>query len=203
MIPSKNYRPFMTYMTPKEHATLKKFSTKSKIPMAQLVREHGLVPSGVESITAFCHPVVAQDNADGDPQTLLAGRLSLPFNVALVLVLGDVMSTDLDEATLQDARIRGLLPKITVVADDAMPRYGCRVRVRKTGGTEVEHRINEPRGSDTHPLLWPDVVEKFHRLVAALGNAASREAVVQAVENLESIDAAGLMQTLKAVRAAD
>lgn len=171
--------------------------------MAQLVREHELAPSDVESITAFCHPVVAQDNADGDPRTLLAGRLSLPFNIALVLVLGNVMSTDLDEATLQDSRIRGLLTKITVVVDDAMPRYGCRVRVRKTGGTEVDHCIDEPRGSDTHPLLWPDVVEKFHRLVAPLGNAASHDAVVQAVENLESIDAVELMRALKKVRVAD
>lgn len=39
MIPSKNYRAFMTYLSPKEHANLKKFALKSKVPMAQLVRE--------------------------------------------------------------------------------------------------------------------------------------------------------------------
>jgi 2-methylcitrate dehydratase PrpD len=169
--------------------------------MAQLVRANALLPSDVESITAICHPVVAQDNADGDPQTLLAGRLSLPFNVALVLVLGDVMSTDLDEATLRDERIRRLLRKITVVADEAMQRYGCCVRVSKTDGTTAECRIDEPRGSDTHPLLWTDVVEKFHRLVAPVGSDASRRAVVAAVENLESIDVPQLMLALKAVRA--
>ena len=170
--------------------------------MAQMLRSKQLVPVEVKSITAYCHPVVAQDNADGNPGTLLAGRLSLPFNIALVLVLGDVMSTDLDEATLNDVRIRNLLPKITVVADDTMPRYGCRVRVTRNDGAEIEHRIDEPRGSDKHPLLWPEVVEKFHRLVAPVGSAAAREAVVSAVENLESIDAVQLMQTLKAVRAA-
>ena len=170
--------------------------------MAQMLRSKQLVPAEVKSITAYCHPVVAQDNADGNPGTLLAGRLSLPFNIALVLVLGDVMSTDLDEATLNDVRIRNLLPKITVVADDTMPRYGCRVRVTRNDGAEIEHRIDEPRGSDKHPLLWPEVVEKFHRLVAPVGSAAAREAVVSAVENLESIDAVQLMQTLKAVRAA-
>ena len=52
-------------------------------------------------------------------------------------------------------------------------------------------------------MLWPHVVEKFHRLVAPLGNAAAREAVVQAVQDLESIDAVELMQALKAVRKTD
>jgi hypothetical protein len=39
MIPSKNYKPFMTYLSPKEHVNLKKFSKASKVPMSQLVRE--------------------------------------------------------------------------------------------------------------------------------------------------------------------
>ena len=168
--------------------------------MAQLLLSNKALLAEVESITAYCHPVVAQDNADKDPHTLLAGRLSLPFNMALVLVLGDVMSTDLDEKTLNNPRIRSLLPKITVMADQNIPRYGCLVRVRKIGGAEIESRIDEPRGSDAHPLLWTDVVEKFYRLVAPLGNSGACKAVVSAVENLETIDASELMRVLRSVR---
>jgi hypothetical protein len=39
MTPSKNYKPFMTYLSPKEYTSLKRFSKASKMPMAQLVRE--------------------------------------------------------------------------------------------------------------------------------------------------------------------
>lgn len=33
------YQPFMTYLDPKEHKELQKFSKKNNIPMAQIVRE--------------------------------------------------------------------------------------------------------------------------------------------------------------------
>jgi hypothetical protein len=39
MTNSKNYKPYMTYLLPEEHAGLKKFSKTYKVPMAQLVRE--------------------------------------------------------------------------------------------------------------------------------------------------------------------
>lgn len=38
-IPSKNYKPFLTYLEHQEYAKLKKFATKNKIPMTQVVRE--------------------------------------------------------------------------------------------------------------------------------------------------------------------
>lgn len=37
--PSNNYKPFLTYLNPIEYARLKKFSTKNKTPMTQIVRE--------------------------------------------------------------------------------------------------------------------------------------------------------------------
>ncbi len=168
---------------------------------AQMLNSTRINPEQVGHVTAYCHPVVAQDNGDGDPQTLIAARLSLPFNVALVLVNGDVLSTDLDEQTMWNARIRGLLPKIEVVVDTKMTRYGCRVHLRTTDGRVDERTIREPRGSDASPLLWVDVVEKFHRLVRPLGNAEGQQQVVDAVENLEAIDAPALMAALRAALA--
>lgn len=37
--PSNNYKPFLTYLHPSEYAKLKKFATKTKTPMTQIVRE--------------------------------------------------------------------------------------------------------------------------------------------------------------------
>lgn len=152
----------------------------------------------VERVTVHCHPVVAQDNADGDPQTMLAARLSLPFNIALVLVNGDVLSGDLDEKSLHDVAIRGLLPKIEVRADAGMPRYGSRVQLRTIDGRCEERAIAEPRGSAPHPLLWDDVVQKFRRLVKPLVRPEAQENVIDAVANIENIDAPTLMATLRA-----
>jgi len=37
--PSNNYKPFLTYLTPGDYTKLKKFSSKSKTSMTQIVRE--------------------------------------------------------------------------------------------------------------------------------------------------------------------
>lgn len=37
--PSKNYKPFLTYLDQAEYAKLKKFASKTKTPMTQIVRE--------------------------------------------------------------------------------------------------------------------------------------------------------------------
>lgn len=168
---------------------------------AALLNAKGVAPAQVDRVTVHCHRVVAQDNADGNPQTMLAARLSLPFNVALVLVHGDVLAGDLEEHSLHDARIRGLLPKIRVVVDAQMPRYGSRVQLHLAGGGTVEETIAEPRGSDVHPLSWNDVVEKYYRLVRPLGNVEAQRKVVAAVEHLQSGDVPALMAALRAAQA--
>jgi predicted DNA-binding protein len=38
-IPSNNYKPFLTYLDPREYTKLKKFAAKTKTPMTQIVRE--------------------------------------------------------------------------------------------------------------------------------------------------------------------
>ncbi len=167
---------------------------------ARIVQAMKFEPEQVASIKAYCHPVVAQDNCDNDPHTQLAARLSLPFNVALVMVNRDVLSTDLDGKTVADPRIRGMLPKISLIADANMPRYGCRLVVRTLDGSEVQEAIAEPRGSDQQPLLWNDVVEKFSRLVGALGHAKDRQRVVDAVAKIETIDVPELVENLRAFR---
>ena len=169
--------------------------------MAAMVKAERIAPTDVAQVTVHCHPIVAQDNADGDPQTMLAARLSLPFNVALVLVHGDVLAGDLENASLMDVRIRSLLPKVTVLADAQMPRYGSRVCLTAVDGRTFEQTIEEPRGSDRQPLLWVDVVEKFYRLLKPLGNHEAQRAVVSAVDKLESIDAVVLVAALRAVLA--
>lgn len=39
MTPSKRLKPFMAYIDPSQHARMKKFSGKLRIPMSQLMRE--------------------------------------------------------------------------------------------------------------------------------------------------------------------
>jgi 2-methylcitrate dehydratase PrpD len=163
---------------------------------AQLVAD-GIRPEAVKAITVYCNAVPAQDNAEGDPRTLLAARLSLPFNIALVLVTGNVYSADLDEQLMMDPRIRALLPKISVVKDEAMTRYGARVVVTDGDGKSLERTITAPRGSPETPMQWDDIVGKFDRLTEGVISAAAQRSVADVVAGIESLDGPAVMQKLR------
>ena len=166
--------------------------------MAAIIRRSGVKPTDIASITARCHPVVAQDNADADPQTLLAARLSLPFNVALVLDRGDVLTADLPETDLTNPVIRGLLGKVKLEADKAMTRRGVALTVRTTDGRVEAETILNPRGSEEAPLTWDDVVDKFGRLTGGRISQSHCRAVIDAVERIESVGARALAATVAA-----
>lgn len=166
--------------------------------MARIMRRVKIDAEDVEEITVRCHPIVAQDNADANPHTLLAARLSLPFNVALVLVHGDVLAADLEEREMGDQRIRALLPKIRLIADQDMRRRGARLNLRfKDGRTEAE-AIEVPRGSAANPLVWEDIVEKFKPLVRPLIAENHQLNIIEAVANVEAADGAAFMDVLRA-----
>jgi 2-methylcitrate dehydratase PrpD len=144
-----------------------------------------------------CHPIVAQDNADPDPRTMLAARLSLPYNVALVIVHGDVLAADLADSELHNPRIRSLLPRIKLIADPNMKRRGAHLLLRFNSGGREEETIEVPRGSASSPLTWEDIVAKFKPLVQSVIGEAHQQKIIDAVANVEKLDGAALMQVLR------
>jgi len=165
---------------------------------AMMVHELHIAPGQVDHVTVHCHPVVAQDNADGNPQTMLAARLSLPFNVALVLHHGDVWAGDLPDAELHNPRIRALLSKVKLIADPAMSRRGAEITVRTQNGRSETETLRDPRGSEGNPLTWDEVATKFRSLVAATVDERDQCAVIDAVADLEALDGRRLAAVLLA-----
>lgn len=164
---------------------------------ANLLRRVKVDAGDIEQIRVRCHPIVAQDNADADPRTLLAARLSLPFNVALVLTYGDVLAADLEVRELDNAAIRALLPKVRLVSDPGMPRRGVHMEFQfKDGRREVE-AIEVPRGSARNPLNWDDIVAKFKPLVSGAIGQTDQMAVIDAVANIEQLDGAEFVSVLR------
>jgi 2-methylcitrate dehydratase PrpD len=138
-----------------------------------------------------------QDNADTAPETLLAARLSMPFNIALVVQHGDVWAGDLPEVELANSAIRAMLPKIRLVADPGMSRRGAAISVRCKDGTTVKETIRDPRGSEGNPLTWDEVVTKFRRLTTDAVDRWAQDGVVAAVEQIDRIDGVQLATALR------
>lgn len=164
---------------------------------AALMRKLGVKShEEIASIDVRCHAVVAHDNAEGDPQTLLAARLSMPFNVSLVLARGDVVTADVYEGDLRDARVRASLGRVHLHEDPSMPRFGCSLKMTLKDGRNAEEANLAPRGDARHPLTWDDVSAKFRRLTSGVVNEAGATALIDGVRNLENSDGAALARSL-------
>jgi 2-methylcitrate dehydratase PrpD len=165
---------------------------------AQILQRRPRQAEEVEHVTVRCHPVVEEEVDDGDPRTLLAARISMQFNVALVLARGDVWVGDVHEQDLWDPRVRRLFPSIRFEVDDAMSPWASAVTVRfKDGATETAE-VLEPKGDPANPMTWDDTVQKFHRLVESAGGAQHLDAIVAAVRDLETTDGRALMNAVHA-----
>lgn len=166
---------------------------------AQLTRRTGPIRSeDVEQVRVYCHPVVAQDNAETNPRTLLAARLSLPFNVALVLARGDVLTGDLEEKDLSDVRICNLIPLVRLISDANVPRFGSTVQIHFKEGTVEEAAIHSWRGDSANPLSWDEVVAKFQRLIGPVITDTDQRKVIKIVAGIEAAGVKDLVNTLSA-----
>ena len=157
----------------------------------------GCTAESIAEVVVRCNPVVAHDNADQNPTTLLGARLSMPFNLSLVLAQGHVHVADVTEEHLHDPRIRANLNKVRLEADAAMPRFGSSVTVKLKDGRIAESTVRESLGDPGTPLAWDAVVEKFQLLTRGVIQASAVASIGNTVQNIEKSDGAQLAGALR------
>lgn len=145
--------------------------------MLTLKSAYRLHPEDLEAIEVHTSARAATDGANTAPETDAELRQSIPYCLAMVLLRGQVLPTDLSAQLLLKAPM-GWVMTNTAVKED--PRYtsahSARVIVRTRYGHAVEHTIVHPRGSLENPASPAEVLAKFKALVASAlsPNAADR-----------------------------
>lgn len=150
----------------------------------------------VDAVTVYCHPQLQREVDHPDPQGLLAARISMHFNVALVLARGDVVVGDVSEADLRDPRIRRLLPLVVFAPDERMGEWSSRVIVRFRDGNAEAAEVTCPKGDPGNPMDWPETEDKFRRLLQSVGVTQGAGAVIEAVHTLDGGTASPLLAAL-------
>ena len=152
----------------------------------------------IAQVTVRCHPSALREIDDPEPETLLAARLSMQYNVALVIDRRDVFVGDIAEEDLANRNIRGLLPRIALVNDPAMTMWGNGVRIRFRDGTEDDAEVLLPKGDPENPMTWDDMEDKFMKLTEPLRNVTAARRVIEIVRDVERTDGATLVAAITA-----
>lgn len=141
---------------------------------------------------AFADPLPAND---------LAARFSIPYSVAAAIVTGEAGPSP----GAPEAAIRALAQRVVVRSDplldngypDGRPAV---VTVELTDGTRRSARAARPRGDGEGALTAPGVREKPRRLLAAAIGSEAADAVVFAVDSLDTHGVQPLLETLRGLQ---
>jgi 2-methylcitrate dehydratase len=126
---------------------------------------------------------------------------SLPYIVAVAILDDQVMPEQYRPERIQRSDVQTLLRKIEVrPSDDYSRRFPdempCRITVALNDGGILTKEKRDYEGFGARPMDWETVAHKFERLSAPYAEDAQRREIIDAVANLEAIEAADLARLL-------
>ncbi|MFC4278331.1 MmgE/PrpD family protein [Achromobacter aloeverae] len=167
--------------------------------VAALVRAQGVTASriarlrvSVDTVT-FAAAVEPPLNAD-------QAQFSIGFSIAAMLVAGDATPARFTASMLADPRVRALMEKTDVRADNRLDagypdRRPAVVELTLEDGSTLRHTLDHALGEPENPMSPQDIVRKFETVAAGVHGAAVGP-VRDTVLALEALPAAGALGDL-------
>ena len=176
----------------------------------ELQAEHALAARDVDSIKIEIFDVAYNIIGGGEEGSKYGVRTkeeadhSLPYIVSAALLDGQVMPAQyVPERVLRDD-IQQLHRKVVVrptkeFSDRFPAEMPCRIVVHLTDGRSFEKEKRDYEGFVTRPMSWVTAARKFHALATPFAGEKLRERFVDAVGDLENLQAADLLKLLAKV----
>jgi 2-methylcitrate dehydratase PrpD len=150
------------------------------------LREQGVTPDNVESITVYVHPLVQELTGKRTPRTGLEGKFSVFHCVGAAIHEGKVGEHEFSDDYVQLEPVIRVRDKTDIVVTEGMREDECRIEAKLTDGTAVEHYVEFASGSLENPLTDEQLDAKFNDLVIpVLGDDHARD-LIQILRNLEN-----------------
>ena len=163
----------------------------------QLMREHALSAADIRHITVeigppniiLCEPLAEKQK----PENAINGKFSIPFNVASVIVRGNVTIDSYSDAMLRDPEIRAMAAKVDYIYHEDWQR-GTETRSivhMDTAKGSFEKAVDAPFGTPATPMDDAQFEAKFDSCAskAACGKTQSQlDEIKHCVRRLETLE---------------
>jgi 2-methylcitrate dehydratase PrpD len=137
-------------------------------------------------VPPVCIPIVCEPReAKLHPRSVYHMKFSLPWSVAMLLVLGRVEADDYQESVLHDPTVEALATRVHCHSDPSMrpETFPARVELTTRSGGRHVHDVAAQLGSPQHPMSDGDHRRKFRgNVVPSLGEAPT-ERLLSALED--------------------
>ncbi|WP_445010880.1 MmgE/PrpD family protein [Vreelandella stevensii] len=120
------------------------------------------------------------------PSSAQEARFSIQYCIAAYLVLGKVRLQAFEPNVLDDARIRALMPKVSVAERaDIAARYPrqrmANIRVTTTDGTTYQHLQETRKGDPEDPMTDAELLEKYQELASGSLSSSALQSLQEVV----------------------
>jgi len=143
-----------------------------------------------------------------DPQNVVDGQFSMPYQAAIAFVRGKVGIDEFTEESLRDPQARQLMKCVEVVEDEEFERrypaqYSSAVTITMEDGIAYTAVVDNPKGDKRNPVTHEDVENKFRSLVDRVFEDESRaKRVIDYVNNIEGSKDVGELVSMVTVQTA-
>jgi len=164
--------------------------THAAVEGAFMIRKaHGIKHEDVADIKVRMYGQGVAGHEDVVVPSVLAGKQSTPFCIALALRDGSVGISAFDESKLTDPEIRRLSACTHLHADEEMTKMvprkrSAEVTITLKDGTSYVAMADHPKGEPEFPMTLEDYVVKFHELAGIGGkNQEERDEIIDMAMN--------------------
>lgn len=169
--------------------------------LGEIGKERPFTPDQVRRVRVGGIRKMAEQHMTYEPQSVMAAQYSLPFTTAAAIVRDPFDPETFGEAGVADPKIRELIGRIEGYEDPEIQalsarKYGAKVSVELTDGTTHSRTVLDCKGSVVNPLSHAELEARFHRLAGGVLSATRRDAVVEAIAELDQADTIGRLTGL-------
>jgi 2-methylcitrate dehydratase PrpD len=153
-------------------------SCRATHPSTQAARSLAAQVAGraIAKVHARVHPNALVTAGKTAPRTPLEGKFSVPFCIALGLSGYRVVASDFVDASMRDATVMDIVPKVKLEAVQGQSPHSAFLDVTLDDGEVVHGETSIVLGHPENPMSWEDLRVKFEGLVEpVLGPAATTE----------------------------
>ncbi len=154
-----------------------------------LREEHAIDASRIESVEVI-FPRFEYVNRPS-PETGLDGKFSVQYTTAVALIDGEITVDSFTNERRFAADVAALLPRVTLVLDDAIPndfdRMHAIVTVVMKDGARHSKRVDKLSGWIGQPLTRSQRMKKFYSCARRVLDANAANRVVELVEKLDAL----------------
>ena len=134
--------------------------------------------SRISEIVAHVHPYATEYVNRPHVTTGLAGKFSMQYCAAVVLLDGQAQEAQFIDERAGDAALQALAGRVRMVGVAGMAMDRCEVEVKLADGSALRCAVSDITGSPARPIALPDLELKFRSLASAACDDADIDAML-------------------------